>query len=653
MKKVPIRVLLIDEDEDTYRSILGLLSKTRRSEFTVEWLSDYDTALGTISQNHHDVCFAGYDLGKSSGLDLLRESSERGCETPIIMLTGRDDTHAATKAMEGGAVDYLVRGSFDGPSLESSIRRSIEHTKRMRSLQELCGIYRSALDTLPVSVAVLDKFGSIIALNESWRRNSKCLPLGWGLISIGSDYLDVLELTNGDCSNEAGALANGIRDVITSKRDNFGLKFHFENLGNRCCVKVNVTRLRNSDPARAVVVYEDNTEFSDVQKMVAELETKLMQAQKMESVGKLATGVAHDFNNLLTAIMGCSDLLLNQLGENEALKRRARTIKSAGEQAAWLTKELLAFSHDHAPVTKVMDLNKAVAAMEKMLPHVIGENIEIVASLAPELGKIKADPGLISQVIMNLAMNARDAMPTCGKLMMQTKNADLEDENSKERDGMNPGQYVVLSISDTGTGMNRETLSHVFESFSTTKEQGSGTGLGLSTVQKIVNQVGGKIKVASEVGHGTTFNIFFPRASMDNLTEKSSALMSTPTKGNETILLVEEEDLLRKLASEILQMNGYTVLEAHHGGEAIRISKQSQSQIHLMLTDLVMAQMNGDELAQVLEFQRPDMRVLYMSGYTDGDLVQRNILAEARTFLQKPFSIDELTFRVREVLNAS
>lgn len=381
------------------------------------------------------------------------------------------------------------------------------------------------------------------------------------------------------------------------------------------------------------------------------LEEQLRQSQKMEAVGQLAGGVAHDFNNLLTAIIGYSDILLNGLSESDPLREDISEIKRAGERAATLTSQLLAFSRKQVLQPKVLDLNEAVADMEKMLGRLIGEDIDLVTRPDPALGRVKADPGAIEQIILNLAVNARDAMPEGGKLIIETANVELDESYARLHVTVQPGPYVMLAVSDNGMGMSPETQAHIFEPFFTTKGEGKGTGLGLSTIYGIVKQSGGNVWVYSELGRGSAFKIYLPLVEEALTPVEASTSEDASRQGSETILLVEDDEGIRKLVSGILLEQGYTVLVTRNGLEALKISEQHDDPIHLMLTDVVMPQMTVRELTERLAQMRPETRVLYVSGYTDDAIVHHGVLGEGMNFMQKPFTVDALLRKVREVLD--
>jgi PAS domain S-box-containing protein len=381
-----------------------------------------------------------------------------------------------------------------------------------------------------------------------------------------------------------------------------------------------------------------------------QLEDQFLQSQKMEAVGKLAGGVAHDFNNLLTAITGYSDLTLRKLKAVDPLRHNLEEIKKAGDRAAALTRQLLAFSRKQVLQPKVLSLNTIVSDLSKMLQRLIGEDIQLETSLDPALGTAKADPGQIEQVIMNLAVNSRDAMPDGGRLVIETKNVYLDESYTSHHVAITPGNYVMIAVSDTGCGMDEETRQRIFEPFFTTKEAGKGTGLGLSTVYGIVKQSGGNIWVYSELGHGTTFKVYLRR--VDEAEEQPlHAIHSGMLQGTETVLLVEDEEMVRKLARQILETCGYKVLEAPHGGAALLVCECHDGPIHLMLTDVVMPEMSGRELMQRLSPLRPEMQVLFMSGYTEHAVVYHGVLEAETHFIQKPFTPEALARKVREVLD--
>ncbi len=382
------------------------------------------------------------------------------------------------------------------------------------------------------------------------------------------------------------------------------------------------------------------------------LEQQLRQAQKMEAVGRLAGGVAHDFNNLLTVINGYAEMIIARAAVGSPDRADAEEILQAGERAAALSRQLLAFSRKQILAPRVLSLNAVVSGIERMLRRLMGEDIEIVTALDGGLVNVRADPGQIEQVLMNLAVNARDAMPNGGRLLLETANVVLDEEFRRSHPGAATGPHAMLGVSDTGTGMDAETQAHLFEPFFTTKEPGKGSGLGLSTVYGIVKQSGGSIRVYSEPGKGAVFKVYLPRVDAPASAPGPAARPPGPLRGTETILLVEDADGIRKLMYEILREQGYALLLAADGNEAFRLVEQHPETIHLLLTDVVLPGMGGPAIAHRARALRPAIRVLFTSGYTDRGVVENGAIEPGPNFLQKPFTAEELGRKVREVLDA-
>jgi two-component system cell cycle sensor histidine kinase/response regulator CckA len=383
------------------------------------------------------------------------------------------------------------------------------------------------------------------------------------------------------------------------------------------------------------------------------LETQVRQRQKMEAVGQLAGGVAHDFNNLLTVIKGFSAFLIEDLAEGDPHRDDVREIDNAAGRAAALTRQLLAFSRQQVLEPRVLDLNELVTQLEKMLRRLIPADVAITTTFSPDLGLVEADPGQIEQVVMNLAVNARDAMPDGGTLTIETENAELDRtfDPGHTSAAIVPGPYVVLVVRDTGCGMDKGTQARIFDPFFTTKEKGKGTGLGLSTVYGIVKQSGGYVWVDSEIGKGTTFRVYLPRVTVESEDTGRATTAGPARRGAETILLVEDDEAVRAMARRILGRGGYRVLEATTGAEALKMCAEGDEPIDLILSDLVMPEMGGRELATQVRALRPRARVLLMSGYTEEAAMKRSVLDPSEAFLSKPFTPDALTRKVREVLD--
>jgi two-component system, cell cycle sensor histidine kinase and response regulator CckA len=383
----------------------------------------------------------------------------------------------------------------------------------------------------------------------------------------------------------------------------------------------------------------------------AKLEEQLRISQKMEAVGRLAGGIAHDFNNLMTVVLGYSEIVLNKAKENAAIVGDVEQIHKAGVRATNLTRQLLAFSRKQVLKPEVINLNDLMGEIEKMLQRLLGEDIDILLKGHPNLGHVMADKGQLEQVLMNLAINARDAMPTGGNLTLETANVDLDEEYAASHDGVVPGPHVMVAVTDSGCGMNEEVRSRLFEPFFTTKGPGKGTGLGLATVFGIVKQSGGNIRVYSEPGKGTTFRIYLPRVEKRADKDRPSSEICKPSKGDEAILLVEDEASVRGVILSMLEGTGYSILSACNGDEALKICKERKGRIDLLLSDVVMPGISGREMATQLAKVHPETKVLFMSGYTDDAIQHHGVLEPGTAFIEKPFSQVKLTRKIREVLS--
>jgi two-component system, cell cycle sensor histidine kinase and response regulator CckA len=434
---------------------------------------------------------------------------------------------------------------------------------------------------------------------------------------------------------------------------------HYETVRKRkdgSLVHVSLSLAPIFDPAGKVIgaskTARDLTAQREAAAALRGTEEQLRQAQKMEAVGRLAGGIAHDFNNVLSVILGHSGLILADLKANDPLCEDITEIQAAGLRAAALTRQLLMFSRQQVIAPRVIDLNEILLGMDKMVQRLVGEDVDLVSRPGANLGRIHADPSNVDQVIMNLVVNARDAMPRGGKITIETGNVELDEEYARAHLGARPGPHVMLAVSDNGSGMDAATQARIFEPFFTTKAQGKGTGLGLSTVFGIVQQSGGTVWVYSELGAGTTFKVYLPRVE-DELDTADAPLTRATSRGRETVLLVEDQDQVRAVARGILKRNGYHVLVARRPGEALLICEQHEGCIDLLVTDVVMPQLSGVEMAKRMASLRPRMKVLYMSGYTDDSIVRHGVLESEMAFLQKPFTPESLTGKVREIIDDS
>jgi signal transduction histidine kinase len=500
------------------------------------------------------------------------------------------------------------------------------------------------LNALAAPVALLDTKGIILSVNDAWRRFASAQMIQGPGYEVGLNYLDFCESTRGDGSSEAHLIAKGIRSVLGGMDKSFSIEYPCPSPKEQLWFLLTVTPLTDDRRNGAVVMHVNISERK-------KLEEQLRTAHKMEAVGQLAGGVAHDFNNLIGVIIGYGELIQDKLLDADPLHAKVEEVLKAGRRAAALTHQLLVFSRQQVLEPKTLNLNSIVTDMNKMLPRLVGEHIELTTSLARDLASIRADQGHIEQVIMNLAVNARDAMPEGGKLTIETANVEFDEHYALGHNQVLPGSFIMLAVTDTGVGMDAGTQSRIFEPFFTTKEQGKGTGLGLATVYGAVKQSGGFVWVYSEPGHGTTFKIYLPRVKGEAETELGNIRSKKLVRGTETVLLVEDEESLNKLTGEMLQEGGYCVLKASNGVEALEISQRYEGTIHLLLTDVVMPKMGGPALAKQLGVLRPEMKLLYMSGYTRNALVTQELAESGSGLLQKPFTRDTLTRKAREILD--
>ncbi len=533
----------------------------------------------------------------------------------------------------------VVRDEAGRPRFMQGVMFDISEDKLGEErLQKRESIFRTIFERVAVGIALVNMKGQIMESNPAMQQ-----MLRYSAEELRNTFLN--DLTHSDDVRTDGDLKNGF---VAGRSDHFQIERRFIRKDGELmwgCLNVSFVRDLEGKPQFMICMVEDITERK-------QLEAQFHQSQKMETVGRLAGGIAHDFNNLLTVIKGYTQLALIELPEDHPSRENIVEIKKASERAAELTQKLLAFSRRQVLDLKVLDLNDVVRGLEKMVSRIIGEDIEMLTALADDLGRVRTDPGQIEQVILNLAVNARDAMPNGGKLTIETANVELDENYARKHISVIPGAYVMLSVSDTGIGMPPEVKEHIFEPFYTTKEKDKGTGLGLSTIYGIVKQSGGNIWVYSEPGRGTAFKIYLPRVEEEVDGVPTQNEPDHLPKGNETVLFVEDEPSVRGLAARVLREQGYKVLEATDGNEATSIAREYiDEEIHLLLTDVVMPRMGGNELIKWVRTLHPKIKVLLISGYTDNTLPYHAGSSPGTPFLQKPFSPVVLARKVREVLD--
>jgi PAS domain S-box-containing protein len=519
-----------------------------------------------------------------------------------------------------------------------------ERKRTEETLRESEERFRNLVETMKVGLASIDEKGVLTYVNEH-----SCNMIGYSMDEmIGRPTVDFYYDEEGRKAQEEifAKRRKGMRDATP-----YEVAWRTKD-GRKVYSILSPTPIFDAEGryTGSFAIHTEITERKRAEEESEVLREQLRQSQKMEAIGRLAGGIAHDFNNLLTIIKGYSQLSLIELKEDSPLKGNIEQIHRATDRAADLVRQLLAFSRRQILEMKVLDLNTTLANLHNMLRRLIGEDIELITVLAEDLGRVKTDLGWIEQAIMNLVVNAKDAMPKGGKLIIETANVELDEAYARAHVAVTSGRYVMIAVSDTGAGMTPEVRERLFEPFFSTKEKDKGTGLGLSTVYGIVKQSGGNIWVYSEPGEGSTFKVYLPRVYEPLEEQREKVLGDELLRGSETILLVEDEENVRKLALRVLERQGYKVLAARDGEDALLVCEQFKDPIHLMLTDVVMPGMSGHELAKRLKSLHPKMKVLYMSGYTDNAIVLHGVLVEGVNYIQKPFTVDALTKKVREVL---
>jgi signal transduction histidine kinase len=606
------RILLIDDNADVRAYVAGLLER----HWSVDVACDGEEALARIEAAPPDLILSDVMMPGLDGIALAKvlRAQPKTRHLPIILLSARAGEEASVEAIEAGADDYLVK-PFSARDLFARVRTHLDAARaRTSALRASETRFRRLADSGIVGITVSDASGRVLEANGAFLKMVRCTRE------------DLLE---GRVVWELFADKDGRGEGEYRTKD-----------GRRIPVLVAIAPLEDGEN---MVLSLDLTERK-------RLEEQFRQAQKMEAVGRLAGGIAHDFNNMLSVILSYGELIVGDLEEEDPLRADVEAMRSAALRAADLTRQLLAFSRQQVLERKVLSLNRSLAGMEKMLHRLLGADVELTLLMDDDVANVLADPSQIEQIVMNLAVNARDAMPRGGKLTIRTANVQLDDEYARTHHDVRPGAYVLLAVSDTGLGIDTETQARMFEPFFTTKDKGKGTGLGLATVFGIVKQSGGHIWVYSEPGQGATFKVYFPRVAGAAEEPDADARALGSPRGIETILLVEDDAQVRAIARTVLRRHGYVVLDASNGGEALLICEQHTAKIDLLITDVVLPLMSGKQLVERLSPVRPEMKVLYMSGYTDDAVFQHGVLDSGVAYLQKPLTPAALTRKVREVL---
>jgi PAS domain S-box-containing protein len=645
MPNTPVKVLLVDDDEDDYIITRDLISGIRESAYQLDWINNYDDALSAVQRREHCICLMDYRLGGQTGLELLRETQSFPGRPPIILLTGQGDHEIDMEAMQAGAADYLVKGQLTSDKLERAIRYAIEGKRAEERLRRERDLISRIMETSPVGIIVTDRAGKITFAN---RRAEEVLGLAK---TGGQKFGDVLSWQPANLEgNPVSEQTSPLKNVLDSGEPLLDAHHAIESSeGRRTVLSTNATALLNAERQidGMIITVEDITSR-------LALETQLRQSQKMESVGQLAAGVAHDINNILTIIEGHTGLLLKATPPETVAAKSLNQIAAACERAAGFIRHLLAFSRKQIYRTKILDLNAVLRNLESLLPRMLGEHVALETHYHPQLPRIAADTGIAEQIVMNLAVNSRDAMPKGGKLLIETSVVSFDAFSARHHPEARAGRFVCLTVADTGCGIEPSVLQRIFEPFFTTKEIGKGTGLGLATVYGVVKQHHGWIEVESEVGGGTTFKIFLPGVGEAAAVPAAPLLQSAAIRGGEeTILIAEDEIALLELMREVLGQYRYKILTASTGVEALKVWEQHQGAVDLLFTDMVMpGGMSGGDLAAKLKQQKPELKVIFTSGYNSA-MVGKDLSRGDTIFLPKPYQPDEAAKLIRNTLDGN
>jgi len=636
----PLHVLIVEDSDDDTLLLARLLRKSGYdvSHERVDTARDMEAAL---DREIWDLVVADFAMPRFNGFAALKILQRRGLDVPCVVVSGTMGEETAVAVMKAGAADYIMKDNLKRlvPAIDRELREAEMRRERRRAekdLQETRERYRSLVDNIDIGVTLIDSDHEIVMTNAAQAKMFRTRVEDF----VGRKCYEAFKNRDkicGDCP-AVEAMRTGKALEVERECSLGDDKNHFVR------VRAFPTFDAKGSANGCIKVLEDITH----RKL---LEEQLRQASQLEAIGRLAGGVAHDFNNLLTAMMGYSEVLLQEMPGDNPFREKVSQISQAAGRAAELTRQLLAFSRKQVLDMKVLDLNPIVSGLKTILQRLLGETVELTTFLDPNLKRVNADRSQIEQILLNLAVNARDAMPHGGKLIMETSNVFLDENYVCAHADVRTGPQVMFAVTDSGTGMDAETASRIFDPFFTTKERGKGTGLGLSTAYGIVKQHQGHICVYTEPGNGTTFKIYLP--AVEGPVEQPAQSQAEPWKrgGDETVLLVEDEDAVRSLAKEALEMLGYSVLDASSAEEALKISESHRGPIHLLLTDVILPRMDGAGLFHGISAQRPETRVLYVSGYTRNSIVDNGILKPGIHFLQKPFTLSWLAGKVREVLD--
>jgi len=637
-----LRVLLVGSKEEDFFLIREILSRNQSAlPAELDHADSLEEAKAMLLQSAYGLVLFEHETGDTEATKLLSEFLNSRGAVPFILLTEHADERAVAEIIQAGAYDCMERSQLNGANLVRTIRCALNmhFSQQQRHLaEESVRKLSRAVEQSDDTILVTNKDGLIEYVNPAFEALT-----GYTRAEVVGHTPRMLK-----SSQPAPILYRELWETIHSGETYRNILVNRKKNGELYYTDENITAIQDAEGR--ITHFVSNTR--DLTERLR-LEAKLLQSQKMDAIGRLAGGIAHDFNNLLTIITSYSELALDSIVPGSPTQLRIREILSAARRAADLTRQLLAFSRKQPQALRVAELNPVISDIAKILHRLIGEDIDLIYSLGEGLGKVRLDPIQIEQVLMNLAANSRDAMPQGGKLTIETANVTLDEQFADRKQAVIPtGRYALITVTDTGAGIAAENLPHIFEPFYTTKPSGQGTGLGLATVYGIVKQNHGFVWAYSEAGMGTIFKIYLPCVEEHAVAVSvaDSAAEAVP-RGTETILLVEDEEPLRRAAAEYLRLRGYNVLEARNGLDALTVSKSHAAIVHMVVTDVVMPQMSGGQLAKELETLRPDTRLLFVSGYAGQTVLDHKVVDVENNFLQKPFTLKQLAGKIRVALD--
>jgi two-component system cell cycle sensor histidine kinase/response regulator CckA len=636
--KSPLHILHLEDNPNDAALIQSALA-AEGIRFIAIRVQDRAGFMAALEQGGIDLVLSDFSLPTFDGLSAIEIARARWPDLPVILVSGTLGEELAIDSLKRGATDYVLKERLSrlAPAVRRAMLEAEERGERQRAGQRIRrerNFLEMSLNSLPGIFFLFDQTGKFLRWNQNFERVS-------GQTAADIAHMNPVDFFTGD---ERDYVTKKIGEVFTAgsvtaeahftAKDGTRTPYYFtgqkiEVEGKPCLIG---TGIDVSGRKR--------------------LEAQFIEAQKMEVIGHLASGVAHDFNNILAVIMGYSSLITADLPPDNRLRKHAEEILHAADRAVALTRQLLVFSRRQTIQPIVLDLGEAVLGMDKMLRRLIDENVEMTIVPEQQPGRIKADSGYIGQVLMNLVVNARDAMPNGGRLTIATTHVTLDENHARNHPGVIPGDHVMLSVSDTGTGMTDEVKEHIFEAFFTTKSAGKGTGLGLATCQTIVQQCAGHIVVESELGKGTTFKVYFPRVELALDITAGKVQTGPLPRGTETLLVVEDDPSVRHLARGVLETQGYEVLSAANGQEALHVVREHKgAPVRLVVTDVIMPLMGGKVMAEWLKVTYPDLKILFTSGYTDDAIAKHGVLEPSVAFLSKPYTPATIARKVREMLD--